>query len=1331
MKKNSPPLHEERLLLAAVTVLFLVLFTRLYINLNVGLKQTEQNYLQGRAINLRTGIRSDLLRNILSTGNYYTNEKDLDLVTDSLVRKIEQVGTLDNLGAINKREFSVIVPMAAKSLVGGEEFQSRVAVSRQRLGFDANLYRQELTHPTPLPAVLQVGSGELSISGQVVDATTKQPLEGVRVQLQTHNVSSLDEQNADKYNYARTDAEGSFSFTGLTADSGYSVLPLKPGLEFGSRLGTASLDGDLDFTFRARPHKLRLISSQTFGQLKDDKALTVRTPAEFRSIFFLIVLLLVAAFWGVHFFWSLRRFPHDPFLLPILMFLVGMSILTLLSIQDPLQDAVHAYLMMVRGAIGLVGMAVISQLNIGKFYTHWTYDFLFNFSKKSFYNLQGWTWLAAALGLALLTLLFGTGPEGSGVKVNLNVGFLFQPSEVTKFLLLLFFAGFFAANEERIRQLSDARWRFRVSFGVLIGAGLLMFLYLLLGDMGPALVVCFTFLIFYSIARGNLAITLGAGALYGMLLYFLPALLATGISVATTVSYMVWQKNFQTTKWYGWAALVAEAPVILILIIAVFTFGDKLPSVGERLADRKNMWLSQWDNNVYGGDHLAHGYWTLSSGGFSGQGLGKGFANTMPAAHTDMLLPSIGEELGWLGLVAIFLLFGVLVHRIFLIARRAGQPFSFYLCAGIGIATGVQFLLIAGGSIGLLPLTGVSVPFLSFGSTALAINLLVMGVVFSISGRPGEDIQQEYLEKHYDPVLVVGIVGFLVGILGLIVKLSYVQLWAGKEYIVKPARVINRNGLPVYSYNPRIEIFTRELAAGNIYDRNRHILATSSPELIKKSEKFLAGAGLEPRRLEHLTRKRLRRYYPFEEHLFFWVGDYNTRLFWGQENGYFAEAGHLSQLRGFDTKPAKNTIITTRFQTDRFSKPITKAVGMVAYDYSAIAGLLRAGLGSKETAALKAKNRDLTLSVDAALQVELQKAIMSSEFKNKRTSVVVLDAASGDVLASAIHPLPNLQAPEAMLMPEKEKSRLSYPLTDRDLGMTYSTAPGSTAKILTALAAFNKLGEAAADISYNDIGFEEIIRKGQRESEPYNEPIDMKKAIVRSSNVYFIRIANENNLDNEMAHLYLNTGMNIDYVGGYSYNFDMDDNRRERILRHWRDSSFVVNRQFYQKWRGIKRNRYNSEFSGLAWGQGQLTATPASVARVAAGIATNGLLQPSRYVLEAAGIAKPIGKGVAIIKKREYAEMMQSFMIEQSNPNGASKISISKVAGKTGTPERKYKGQSRFDGWYVFFAPTPDGKSHTVVCVRIELGESSANAVKLANDKVVPILRDRGYLGTF
>ncbi len=120
--------------------------------------------------------------------------------------------------------------------------------------------------------------------------------------------------------------------------------------------------------------------------------------------------------------------------------------------------------------------------------------------------------LCLAIGMALLTLLIGTGPEGSGVKVNIQLGgFTFQPSEITKYLLLLFLAGFFAANEENIRNLSDIRWRFIVSVGVLVGVGAVLALYLLMGDMGPAMVMCFTFLFFYSIARGNLLITLLAG----------------------------------------------------------------------------------------------------------------------------------------------------------------------------------------------------------------------------------------------------------------------------------------------------------------------------------------------------------------------------------------------------------------------------------------------------------------------------------------------------------------------------------------------------------------------------------------------------------------------------------------------------------------------------------------------------------------------------------------------------------------------------------------------------------------------------------------------------
>ena len=238
----------------------------------------------------------------------------------------------------------------------------------------------------------------------------------------------------------------------------------------------------------------------------------------------------------------------------------------------------------------------------------------------------------------------------------------------------------------------------------------------------------------------------------------------------------------------------------------------------------------------------------------------------------------------------------------------------------------------------------------------------------------------------------------------------------------------------------------------------------------------------------------------------------------------------------------------------------------------------------------------------------------------------------------------------------------------------------------------------------------------------------MRQAIVRSSNVYFIRLANEYSLDNEMANLYLATGMNIDYVGGYSFTDSHTPADRARIVQHWHDSSFVVRRKLYQDLRYPRR--YRSEFSGLAWGQGQLTTTPIGLGRMAGAIANGGLMQPSRYVVRRAGKPVPVAKGIALTQQ-PAADLLREFMIEQSNPGGRAKIEGSRVAGKTGTPERMVMGEKRNDGWYVFFAPTPNGKSHTVTCVRMELGESSADAVKLSNTIVAPILMERGYLGSF
>lgn len=1327
------------LIIGAIGILF-VLFIRLHFNLQPNLAKIQQDYAEGRAINLVEGLDSEALKKILR--NYYPDDKDITLIADSLSAKVAEHKQLENLGAINKRDFQILAPTAIKSPIGGKDFQSRLGVSRQRMGFDEKLYEQELLSPKHYPS--EVGqAGSLSISGAVHQKEDGQPMTGILVQLRKHSQSLTDEIAPEENIYARTDANGKFIFRGLSQDSSYSVIPLKPGLEFGTRQGTidGGLTKNLDFSFIGHPHKIRLIGSTVYSQLKDDKVLTVRTPKAFNQAYLNLIIIFFSLFGGLYIFWSYTRFFQDATLLAILMLLTGISLVILFSIQNPLQDTLYGYHTLWGIGLGLVGMVMVSYLPISKWYTRlWYFDILSNVRYKSLfkgqlgntidkntYQLQGFTWLALGLIMALTVMIWGRGPEGSGVKVNLSIaGVDVQPSELTKYFLLVFFACFFAANEKNIRSLSDARWRFWANIGVLAGTLALILIYLKMGDMGPALVVCFTFLFFYSIARGNLIVTLCTGLIYALLLKFLPSpLLATIITLVIAIGWLIGKKLFQTTRLLWWWSIFAEAPVILMIIIAAFTFGDKIPSVGERLAQRKEMWLNPWNNNVEGGggDHLAHAYWTLSSGGIAGQGPGKGFANTMPAAHTDMILPSIGEELGFFGLLSIFLLFGILIHRIILYARRAGQPFAFYLCTGIALSLGIQFFIIACGSIGLLPLTGISVPFLSYGKVSLIVNLAAMGIVIGVSRLEATEVQQKHIHANYDPVIFATIVSCFVGVIILTIQLLNIQLISSRKYIVQPARVLNRNGLPIYSYNPRIEIFTKALAAGNIYDRNNLVLATSSLETIRTNQDSLLNSGLSSDQLAQVMRKKASRYYPFEAHTFFWTGDFNTKLLWSQAGGYFAEARHLSELRGFDTKPEKSAIITTRFRPNRFSKPISKEVTVVAYDYSVLADMMKEGLESEQIASLRAKNRDIQLSIDASLQVAIQAAIESSEFKNKRVSVVVLDASTGDVLASAINPLPNLKAPDEMVLSEKEIYHLNHLIAERDLGMTYATAPGSTAKILTAMAAFNKLGSKASDIRYDR--FDYIIRADEPKAN-----VDMRKAIVESSNIYFIQLANDNKLDNEMADLYLSTGMNIDYVGGYYFHDTHTPQNRESFLKHWTDSSFVKNRDFYTKFQGKKK--YSSEFSGLAWGQGQLTATPVSLARMAGTIANNGIFQPSRYILQKGGIKQKIATGIALAKETDYAEQLTSFMIDQSNGEGkAPKISISKVAGKSGTPERRINGRKRYDGWYVFFAPTPSGDSHTVTCVRIELGESSAKAIKLANEHIAPILKQKGYLGTF
>jgi cell division protein FtsI/penicillin-binding protein 2 len=222
-------------------------------------------------------------------------------------------------------------------------------------------------------------------------------------------------------------------------------------------------------------------------------------------------------------------------------------------------------------------------------------------------------------------------------------------------------------------------------------------------------------------------------------------------------------------------------------------------------------------------------------------------------------------------------------------------------------------------------------------------------------------------------------------------------------------------------------------------------------------------------------------------------------------------------------------------------------------------------------------------------------------------------------------------------------------------------------------------------------------------------------------------LANQQHLEENMADLYLKTGMFLHGVGGYFYNKPAENvNQEEKWRNLWRNTEFNTKPKYDPN--NIRRSR-SMGISGMAWGQGALIATPAAVARLVAGVANNGVLVANRFVLKIADSAAAVKGSIKLANDPQYAAMITRYMIEQSAPK-VPVLGIS-VAGKTGTPERIWKKQSINDGWYVFFAPMAKGNGNIVVCIRIESTRGSSDAVRLAGRHVIPFLLKMGYIKSF
>lgn len=309
--------------------------------------------------------------------------------------------------------------------------------------------------------------------------------------------------------------------------------------------------------------------------------------------------------------------------------------------------------------------------------------------------LQRYTYISmvGALVLLLLPLVPGLGANIYGAKIWIHVGsFSIQPGEFAKIVLAVFFAGYLMVKRD---ALALASRRF-------------MGLYLPRGrDLGPILVVWFISILIL-VFETDLGTSLLFFGMFVIMLY-----------VAT-----------ERTSWIVFGLLMSAAGAV-----GVASFESHVQQrVQAWLDPMREYKLSQSGAPGLHSEQAMQALWAFGSGGTLGTGLGQGHSELIRfAANSDFILATFGEELGLAGVMAILLLYGLIVERGIRTALAARDPFGKLLAVGLSGAFGLQVFVVAGGVMGLIPLTGMTMPFLAYGGSSVIANWALIGILIRIS----------------------------------------------------------------------------------------------------------------------------------------------------------------------------------------------------------------------------------------------------------------------------------------------------------------------------------------------------------------------------------------------------------------------------------------------------------------------------------------------------------------------------------------------------------------------------------------------------------------------
>lgn len=380
------------------------------------------------------------------------------------------------------------------------------------------------------------------------------------------------------------------------------------------------------------------------------------------------------------------RLPEaDQIILPLVALLAGLGLLLMARLEPSLELVFPGFYTGIDGrqslwvTIGAIGLSLV-------LFVPWD-DVMRRYMRTS---LMDWldhhryTWLVIGILLIVATFVFGADINNSGVRAWFNLGFFyFQPSELLKIILVVFLASYL--NEHR--QVFSRGYQ-----------------------LGPLVLPPLPYLVpivgMWGMAMGLIVFQRDLGA--ALLLF----------SVFLAMLYVVTTNGVYVMA--GLAAFFGGSYVFYHIIAVVKT--------------RISIWLDPWSNAL--GYQNIQAIYALASGGVFGAGLGQGDPAVVPAAHTDFIFTAIGEELGLIGTLAVLIAYILLIFRGLHIALQVpGQFRGFEQLLAVGLTTilAVQTFIIIGGNLRLIPLTGITLPFISYGGSSIVINFLIIGLLLRIS----------------------------------------------------------------------------------------------------------------------------------------------------------------------------------------------------------------------------------------------------------------------------------------------------------------------------------------------------------------------------------------------------------------------------------------------------------------------------------------------------------------------------------------------------------------------------------------------------------------------